>query len=441
MTKTDGGSPRPVTVPEYKAMIAEAGESSAAPTDPFITPEIRLTDSDGTYRVYHYVTCDEKSPAHVQATRGTIRRATDGKIVCATAGFTPEHVGKNDASLAAARWVLAQPGLRLTTSVEATNVRVWFDAIGTEGSGQWRISTFKKLSAYKSRWGSRDTHGDLFEAAVAAHVAQEFANGNPNFSAGDFSEGITRIRDAFLATLRRDRIYTFAVCPRESNRVVCKAPEVPTMYFSGEYDASRFVPLDANTSGVPRAVKIEKPETAEEFLDMVEAMDPKKAQGVIASWGEYTAETCAGHPYGAIKFTSSAYKALEDVRGNVPSIPFRYLQLRGDDKMRNALIDLYPEAYDSFVNYECILTAVGSEIHAGYVARYLDRQFVTLPQEQFYVMRALHDLYLQDPKKYRMPRNSTTLVMQYLNGLDAFQLNRLIRASRERAAAAAESTN
>ena len=407
-------------------------------------PVIVQTDSDGPYTVEHYTECSEASPIEVKRTRGVIRRA--GEIVCRTFNWTPEYMGKSDAALAALTAVWPLPKI-IYPSCEGTNVRLWFD------EGQWRFSTFKKCDATRSRWGCRTSHGELFVAALAWTVEK----GNFNQVIGDYDlyerwrglreELIQLIQTGkpgidpqrwfqfYCSLLRQDRIYTFSVLSTKENRVVAQAADgdADRLAFTGEFDntpgsPTRFVLLAENTSRLDwpglGSMSIDSPEDA---FTLVQGMRPDLYQGLMIHYGVGTPD------FGSIKITSAQYQTLADVRGNEPSVRFRYLQLRATKpELLTSFRLLYPERADEFNDYEAVLQEVAQEIYDGYIARYLKREFIQMPQEQWYVAKDIHEAYLQDPVSCRI---SPELVDLFLCRLSAVRLNYIIRQHKLRAQA------
>lgn len=369
-----------------------------------VTPtDIRMTDTDGIYSVFHYEQCDDSSSSELKATRGVIR-LQDGTIVCQTFNYTPEYIGATKENLAAISKKCGRADRKYYIAEEGTLVRVWFH------NYSWHISTHKKLDAMHSRWGSKDIHAELFVEALSWYVKNKLAD---EIEYADDDDLI----DAYFSKLDRKRIYTFVVRPNSRNRVVCNAPDHPTLYFAGEFD-DEFILRSENTS------KIEQPEHIcinddEDLVKYLLAMDPMRAQGVMIYYGEDTPD------FGTIKLTSSAHQRLVDVRCNVPSIRFRYLQVRNDSTSVGMLTALYPDYLSEFQRYEEILATSAEMIFQGYVDRYINHEYVVLPQSLWFIAKDLHDLYLQDTLKNRISRE---LVINHLNTLTPTRLNWIIRS-------------
>lgn len=384
-------------------------------SDPFISDLIRRTDTDGSYNIYHYVECTGDSDVSTKNNRGVIRTVT-GEIVCKTFNYTPEYTDRKS-SIAGIELLLADSNIPKTISVymseEGTLIRIW------NHLNKWHISTHKKLDAKRSRWGSKDSHGDLFEKALIHHAGSQI----PCINDEDILKN-------FLDGLDPTHIYTFVICSNDHNRVVCTPLNHPTLYFAGEFvlrdgpNGVESILLDENTTDfgidTPQALQFETPS---ELMDWVDHLSPYRAQGVLIYYGVNTAD------HGCIKITSAAYQEQVDVRGNIPSIPFRYLQLRSQPAMCDKLRRLYPDMIESFLKYEDIIQIVGQDIYQAYINRYIYHNHVILPREQFFVMQELHNMYLANPSSNRI---SVLLVSTYIDSLCSTKLNHLIRSHKVR---------
>jgi hypothetical protein len=382
--------------------------------DPWITDNIRLTDVCDKYRVYHYSSCDEQSDPKVKHTRGTIR--CDNGIVCSTFGYTPEYVADPQDTVLLNK-LAGLPNKSYYLSEEGTLIRVWFHGHA------WHFSSHKKCDAFHSRWGSRKSHGEMFVEALTWYVNNRLKDKLP-------VEDPDHLLDAYLATLNQERVYTFIVRTNQDNRIVCNPLDHPMLYFAGEFN-DLWVLLEENTSMIERPIEItmtmtiaeESPNYLVDLLNTVNSLDPYKAQGVTIYYN-------AGNlDFGCVKLVSSKYQALADLRGNCPSILFRYLQVRNDDTSVAGLLELYPEYYSYIAGYEMLLNVAAEEIYNGYVARFIQRKYIVLPQEIWFAVKDLHDLFFQDPIANKI---SSKLIASYIKGLSAVKLNKMIRGCRER---------
>lgn len=363
--------------------------------------------------LYHFGECDEDSPENVSECRGIIKRVDeDSKVettVCNSFGFTPEYFSDQPDKVKA---VLAPIMSKCTfrDAHEGTMLRVWYN----KASSKWMVSSHKRINAYSSRWGSAESHGDMLVTAISTTF-----NSNRPTVQENFNE--------WVSTLNTDRIYAVLVRTNTNNRIVCRAGEKPIVYFCGEFSSTtlKYVPNE-NTSNLPMA-PIRTFSTPDEVLSFVNAVDHNVFQGVIGYYMDGDNVKC-------VKITNHVYNNLANIRGNVPSIKFRYLMIRKDPVSVQFIRKLYPEYIPSFELYEKTLNTVISEIYTNYVKRFIVKvngikEYVVMPQEQWFVASELHNLYLSDIVKYKI---SPELVEQFVDSMPPHKINRLIKSKLER---------
>ena len=112
------------------------------------------------------------------------------------------------------------------------------------------------------------------------------------------------------------------------------------------------------------------------------------------------------------------------VRGNEPSIKFRYLQIRGDYDMTTKLVELYPEHNQCFKLYENALAHVAQFILNAYIKRFIEHQWIVVPQEEYKVMQICHSWHLQNKSENIIHYRK---VVDVLNDQPATKLNKMIR--------------
>uniref|UniRef100_A0A6C0ELT8 Uncharacterized protein n=1 Tax=viral metagenome TaxID=1070528 RepID=A0A6C0ELT8_9ZZZZ len=273
-------------------------------------------------------------------------------------------------------------------------------------SGRWFLSTHRKLNAFRSKWATRDSFGSLFKRALESEEStnEEFAKRLPN---GE------NILDRFQATLDKDKQYMFLLCNNSSNRIVCQPPKRPTVYHVGTFlaDGSLSMEVDCGVSYPQKHSFL----NIDELLDHVEKkVDPRLLQGIV----------CFGPDNRQVKILHKEYQFLFRARGNEPSIPFRYLQVRMDKRLTDMLYYLYPDSAETFDKYENILYEIARMIFNAYKQRFIKKNFVTVPHEEYKVVEMCHTWHLADPKNNRI---SLERVIYSLNKQPPTNLNKMIR--------------
>lgn len=370
----------------------------------------------------------------IQHCRGTVFHG--GKNLVQTFPHTREYRTEDREQIENIFPDCAPKDLAVFVSHEGTLLRVFHH------NGKWFFMTHRKFDAWKSKWASRQSFGaQLCDAIVAEYDRnEEFRKrcGDPDkvpestvFSTYKDLDVDKRVLQ-YLDTLSKDWCHCFLVRSTADNRIVCQAPTKsngdpdPTAYHVGSFrkETAEFsmTPNDEST-GIPWPETL-KFDTWEEVYDYVSDTSPDSTQGAII----YRSLTDPNH----VKILGTRYATLFAVRGNEPSIKYRYLQLRMDPGKVDELYKLYPRYQGDFEKYENILFLIAKQIHQAYVNRFIKKQYVTLDTEPYQVMKTCHDWHLTDRKKHRINMRQ---VQQVLNEQKPTDLNKMVRKHLQVAAA------
>lgn len=260
---------------------------------------------------------------------------------------------------------------------------------------KWFTSTHRKLDAFRSKWSSQESFGTTFVQALSHH----------------FGYDEETCLSQFQESLNKDHQYMFLVRNTVSNRIVCQAPDTPTVYHVGTFVNGK---LDMNQDiAIPRT-KQRKFESLNEMTDYISNINIDHLAGLICFKPDGT----------HIKIVHTRYQELFNIRGNEPSIKFRYLQVRGNTHQTELLEYLYPESVQSFREYEDYISTIAGEIYQHYVNRYIQKQHVVVPSEEFRVMKECHNFYYLNRDENIMTVEHT---LRILNTQPPTALNRMIR--------------
>lgn len=330
-------------------------------------------DSENNLELYCYTECDVDSPDIVKYTRGVIYQ--NDNIVMDSIPFTPDFTTQDVSSI-------KFDGYRFFESVEGTLLRVF------NINGKWFLSTHRKLDAYRSRWASRFSFGELFETVIS----RKFESLN-----------------AFYNTLDVSKQYVFLLLNTQDSKIVCDPPVLPTVLHIGTYTNHVF-DLDDN-------INLDKPKelfftSVEELIDFVNNCNWHKIQGVMA-FGD--------QPF---KVVHPEYKKLAELRGREKSVLYRYLQIRLDEENVSKFIQMYPEYSEKFQEYEHILHEISTYIHYSYIGRYVNKKFVRVPPEHFTVMKAAQEWHMSNKKVNRV---TLERIKKIMNNQTCHNLNQMIK--------------
>ena len=368
-------------------------------TDKYISADVRLADTVNDLKLYHYIHCDNSSSDDVMSSRGIIRCGDN--IVCKTFGFTPEIVSSDVENVKSSISSFNQ--CKIYDAEEGATLRVFFH------NNQWHLSTHRKINAYQSRWGSSSSRsfGDMFIDAIEWEVL------NGNLKDRVKYESREDLFNRYCDILDRNKNYTFLVRNSKDNRIVCEAPTNPQIFFIGAFDRTTHLLLEGNDSGL-NTPNICNFSSVDELINYVDNIDHIKKQGVIVYMPNQH----------QVKIMNPTYVKYFNARGNEPSIKFRYLQVRTDKDQVAMLYNLYPDFINEFEKYENILNNLGKKIHRSYVERFINGKYVSLPQQEYFIMQACHSWHTQDRIRNKI---SLDKVLSVIDSQTATSLNRMIK--------------
>jgi hypothetical protein len=359
---------------------------------------VSMTDKDEAtgLELFCYVKCDSNDDDFLHQCRGVVFQ--DKTIVMKAFPYTVE-LAHSEKKQIEQKIDSVFKNCIFYDSYEGSLIRMFnFD-------GRWFTSTHRKLNAFRSKWASKESFGTTFKRAIESEVE---ANSKLRDSLPDNGEGIM---ERFQSILDPSKQYMFLVLNNDENRIVCSAPNRPTVYHVGTFVNSELI-MNENIN-IPYPKKHEF-DNIDQLIKYVDKININNLQGVIIFAPNNK----------QYKIVNKEYLDLFNVRGNEPSIKFRYLQVRMNQETVNNLYSLYPTMTHSFEDYENALYAIAQNIYNSYVDRFIKKKWVTVAAEEFNVIRACHSFHEQDRKQNRI---SIKKVIEILNEQSPTSLNKMIR--------------
>jgi len=362
---------------------------------------VRLTDNDeaANLDLFCYVRCGPSDTGLIRQCRGVVFHGND--VVMKAFPYTVEY-NNTETELIEENIHPVFSKCSFYDAHEGALVRMfYFD-------GKWYTSTHRKLNAFRSKWASRDSFGTSLKRGLEAEVE----NNKPLrdiIQAGD-----ENLLERFQATLDKTNQYMFLIRNTADNRIVCAPPTRPTIYHVGTFvDGELVMDVDVH---IPHPKK-HSFLSVDELYSYVDKIDTRHLQGVILFAPDNK----------QYKIVHRDYQDLFNARGNEPSIKFRYLQVRMNKKITDMLYHLYPDMVSTFDDYENVLYDVARSIYRSYVQRFIKKRYVTVPREEFAVIRECHTWHEQDRAENRINLNK---VIEILNQQTPTNLNRMQRRFR-----------
>ena len=360
--------------------------------------QIRMVDSDQNgLELFSKVNWENTTDENVNKCRGTIFK--EGELVLRSYPHT------NDITLdkfeIIEKDVLQHPEkCSYYNAYEGAMIRIF------NHSDIWYISTNKKLDAFTSKWASKESFGYNFLQAIENELSD-----NPKFAEFLGTENVDKnALERLKLVLNKDHQYMFLLLNNTENRLVSASPEKPTVFHIGTFIGDEIV-LD-NNIGIRSPERHEFP-NIDAVYDYIDRADYKKYQGLMI----FT-------PTNIFKVYNPDYYKLLQVRGNESSIKYRYLQIRRDTESINIIHYLFPEHSNDFDDYEKFIGEIAQYIYDSYVNRFIRKQYINVPVEEFGIMKKCHEWHSEDRYENRI---SIDKVLDFLNNESPTSINRMIR--------------
>lgn len=335
---------------------------------------IIVTDQCDNLKVYHYD--DGTTDRELQNIRGIIK---DGdKVVCKSFGYTPEVLASDSQKLNDEISPLVTTETKFFKAYEGTILRVW------QYQDIWHLSTHRKINAFKSKWGHNSTYGELFCRALIP-VIDALKNAEKLTTEQIIADDLFK---TFVNALDKEKVYIFMLRSFKENRKVCNGVDEPTLYCIGSFkrDEDFKFYLENPETFMPTPELISTIDTPDDLLDHIEKINPREYQGVVLM-----------NPDGSSgKVVNIEYDRLDKLRGNVPNVLHRYVQLRWNKETLSQYTELYPEHQNKFTEWETSMNHVVNNIMKKYIERYINHKTAILPPEQYKVVLELQDYYIKN---------------------------------------------
>lgn len=366
--------------------------------------QIKLLDSDPDNNIdlYCYDHCCPDDPEVVKACRGVV--FSNEKIVLQGFPYTYEFTQEKNKDQIDELFS-SSSSLKFFDAYEGTLIRIFCF------NNKWYLSTNKKLDAFKSRWGSKTCYGDYFINALQYESKVSTSFRERLGLEGDQEQEASVILDRLFNTLDPLKQYMFFIINDFNNRLVCEYDHPKVFHVGTFHDGNLSLEREKGFDS-PKEHSFQSP--AELFSYVNNTIDYKLLQGIIIFAEENK----------QYKIYNKDYLDWYQVRGNEASIKFRYIQLRNDPRKKKLLLQLYPHFEETFKDLESTVTEICHNILQAYINRYIRKQYVVLPVEQFIVMSEVHKWFLEDKDHHRVNIN---IVIKTFNNQNAPTINRMIK--------------
>lgn len=349
-------------------------------------PLITATDSDICgLTIYCHSKCDEMDSPLLKKCRSVVFDE-QGHLVSQSFTFSEEVVA-SDLEKMKTLFNGNITSARIMVSKEGCVIRMF------NYQKEWYITTRRKLNANASRWGCRDSFGKMFTDAIEAYTNNDMKH---------FTKG-----------LNTKYTYCFLLTNNSKNRLVC-TPSVPqAVYHVGTFEGENIL-LDEKTV-IPKPDSIQNMTSEEELQTVINNLDYTTCQGVFVYLPNI----------GYFKIFNDTYHKYLKIRGNESSVRFRYVQLMRNTEDALSLRELFPDMCSDFDRYDRLVTEASVDIEEAFIARYVNKKFARLPQDEYSVLKTVNSVRIKDRKKVTSESIRALLLTQHPS-----VINQIIRRRR-----------
>jgi hypothetical protein len=315
-----------------------------------IASGIQKTDDDGTLQIYCAKDPDTKFKRSI---RGTIFEGE--KLIYRGFPYTEEVIDVEKIK----QYELQK--FRCCWSYEGTLLKFFYHEV--KG---WYATTHRKLDAFKSKWVSKKTFGELFEEALT--------NYNLNYT-------------EFLNGLDKTKRYHVMLISNADTRIVVR-PELQNELL--------YLVLVTDNTDVPVwpacwnfKIPVSKPveiNSPEHIVELAENINPFEKQGLIFFNDDFTKQ---------YRVLNSRYRDYSNVRNNIANLKYCYVEARRNKDTKAKFLEMYPEVEEMTKFYEERIKVIAQELYQVYKQRYIQQQMVKTSHERHDILKTIHSYYLE----------------------------------------------
>jgi hypothetical protein len=273
-------------------------------------------------------------------------------------------------------------------------------------NNKWNMSTYKKLDAFSSRWSADESFGKQFITALDDLYSQDEKFRNYITSIDSNQE--TTLYELFINSLNKSHQYNFILTNNHLNRIVIKYH--PTIRLIGQYDIGKNL-ADVTTGFEPHTADIGI-QYLDEFSinnldDLVTTVNniPSHLQGILCI-NKHTNEF--------VKVVHYSYLRLYNIRGNIPNILSRYVQVRTNGLHRDEMYDLYKDYVSIFDMFELKVWNVSNEIYQEYIKKFIGKDKELVDKNHYWILKLCHSFHCENRKQNKVNLNK---VLEIVNDL------------------------
>jgi|694.fasta_scaffold136014_2 hypothetical protein len=373
---------------------------------------IRCTDTDDNLSLFSYINCSVNDTDQLKRCRGIVYEGTN--LISDCCRYTYEFTENEKENI---EQIVNDENIKncyVVDSFEGTLIRAFYY------KSKWYMTTHRKLNMYKTKWSSKRYFGEYFEDALYNElrknnkIEEMSLKLNKDVSLSLKQELVNDFQEAFLD---KNKQYMFFLMANDDTRLVCNSPNTnePHIYHVGTYYDNK-IHIDNNDIGLSKP-KNYNFNNMKELYNFISKININKTQGLMIYTPEPNCNFC--------KILNNEYYFWNKIRDNVPSVKFRYLQLRNDKYKLNMLKNLYPNYLGDFETYENILFTISQKILQAYFDRFINKKYTVVSKEEYNVIKMCHSWHMEDRDHNKI---SIQKVSEMLDKQPPVLLNKMIKA-------------
>ena len=229
---------------------------------------------------------------------------------------------------------------------------------------EWRVATTRSINAFRSKWSSSKSFGEMFEDAIDQYPG-------------------------FMERLNPEYVYAF-VLMHPDNQIVVKYDR-PKLVHVLTRDTNTWTEVTDVDLGVPKPERIWY-ESEEKLLTDISLRWMNQNKPNITHEGIMLVDSNGQR----MKILFEKYQEYKNLRGNMRKPDYRLMEMRKEPGSRMEFVDTY-NLYDEFHMFENRYRKMITKVHHYYVKKFIKRELQKLtdvPQIYRNLLYKLHQNYI-----------------------------------------------
>jgi hypothetical protein len=255
---------------------------------------------------------------------------------------------------------------RIEYSYDGTQIKLYYY------NGSWRVATTRGINAFRSKWGSNKSFGEMFEDAVDRYPGM-------------------------MERLDRKHVYGFVLMHPE-NKLVVKYQE-PNIVHVITRNTETWEECDVDI-GVPKPKVVYNGNNVNAHEEEIRSQEEIRSEEELV-WKlkeetneqlEYEGSMLVGEDGKRMKVLYEKYQHLSNLRGNMRKAEYRMFELRNEPVKMMEFVYYY-DLFDEYRTFMKKYQNMVNKVQKYYYSRYIAKQVGTLTDLPFFVRNVVYKLH------------------------------------------------